>query len=244
MRVSIKFILLIMVFFAPITNAACTASALASAGIGALCCDNPSVNAGGPIGCFNEANMYEFRIMKFCFYDSNNNESCFGSPNNFDGASVGVGVALGSFISSNLSVGTYVKTKAHVDKRFRIQSAGFASGGGGGGSVACAAKNTAFNTNRVGYQDMQTTMNNVDPGSIPNCTPGGNEQTCLDMNDPNILVMTDPTNFTLKEGQSLDIQFQFDASTGVAYTVTGGGACVESGNGMGPMLVNMLFTVT
>ena len=47
------------------------------------------------------------------------------SPNNFDGASVSVGAAFGSFI-----VGTYVKTKAHVDKRFWSQSAGFASGGG------------------------------------------------------------------------------------------------------------------
>ena len=52
---------------------------------------------------------------------------------------------------------------------------------------------------------MQTIMNNVQICSIPNCTNGRNEQSCLDINDPNILAVTEPITFTLKEWQSLDV---------------------------------------
>ncbi len=166
--------------------------------------------------CQAPASMYKFTIQKFGFERDDGQIFYFGSPLEFDAASVSAGQTVANYLSgAALPFGTYVAVRPIISISQTIAGGPYNVGGG----MTC--------------QQAQTTQNRVDNGGHVcandadyQCTDGGYWR----VRDTSL------GNMVISPTSTLTIKFDFDVSKGINYINNAGVCGAAIGDGVdGPV---------
>ncbi len=187
------------------------------------CCSDAdySISSGY---CMAPASTYQFTLDQFGFEKSDGTVVWTGSTTSFDAASVGIGQAMGNFISNAvLQAGTYVAVVVKMHEAINVSTA------------------NVFEKSNTYSCSLSTTGNWA--GSYSACTAPGyptaaNPSPCI---NGSLLIMrsTQLGNFTVTNGQNKTVSFTFYPEEGAICHFPGGGNA--NGIQVGQLAVNMSF---
>ena len=174
----------------------------------------PALQLANGAVCQGPASMYKFGIVKFGFERDDGQIFYFGSPIEFDAASVTAGQTVANYLAGvSLPNGTYVAVRPVITQSQTIAGGPYALLDGGGAPLTC--------------QQAATTQNRVDNGGHVcandadyQCTEGTNWR----VRDTSL------GNMVISPTTQLTIKFDFDVSHGINYKNVGGACSAAIGD--------------